>query len=63
MTLMKGVAPDLFDAIDSQHEKSLQKVKDDIVGKLTEANVAQDVIDKVVESTLDKIQEEFQENV
>lgn len=63
MTLMKGVAPDLFEAINSQHEKSLQKVKDDIVGKLTEANVAQDVIDKVVESTLDKIQEEFQENV
>lgn len=63
MTLMKGVAPDLFEVIDSQHEKSMQKVKNDIIKQLTEANVSQDVIDKVVESTLDKIQEEFQENV
>ena len=63
MTLMKGVAPDLFEVIDSQHEKSMQKVKDDIVGKLAEANVPQDVIDMVVESTLDKIQEEFQKKV
>ena len=63
MTLMKGVAPDLFEVIDSQHEKSMQKVKNDIIEQLTEANVSQDVIDKVVESTLDKIQEEFQENV
>ena len=63
MTLMKGVAPDLFEVIDSQHEKSMQKVKDDIVGKLAEANVPQDVIDMVVESTLDKIQEEFQKKI
>lgn len=63
MTLMKGVAPDLFEVIDCQHKKSMQKVKDDIVEKLTESNVSQDVIDKIVESTLDKIQEEFQENV
>ena len=63
MTLMKGVAPDLFEVIDSQHKKSMQKVKDGIVEKLTEANVSQEVINKVVESTLDKIQEEFQENV
>ena len=48
MTLMKGVAPDLFEVIDSQHEKSMQKVKDDIIEQLTEANVSQDVIDKVV---------------
>ena len=34
-----------------------------IVETLTESNVSQDVIDKIVESTLDKIQEEFQENV
>ena len=63
MTLMKGVAPDLFEVIDSQHEKSMQKVKDDIVGKLAEANLPQDVIDMVVESTLDKIQEEFHKKV
>ena len=63
MTLMKGVAPDLFEVIDNQHEKSMQKVKNDIVEQLTEANVSQDVIDKVVESTLDIIQEEFQEEV
>jgi hypothetical protein len=63
MTLMKGVAPDLFEVIDSQHKKSMQKVKDDIVEKLKESNVSQNVIDRIVESTLDKIQEEFQENV
>ncbi|WP_143005654.1 hypothetical protein [Prevotella communis] len=63
MTLMKGVAPDMFEIIDSQHKKSMQKVKDNIVEKLKESNVSQDVIDKVVESAQDKIQEEFQDNV
>lgn len=63
MTLMKGIDPILFEEIDNLHEKSMQKVKDNIVEKLTEANVSQDVIDKVVESSLDKIQEEFQESV
>lgn len=63
MTLMKGIDPILFEETDNLHEKSMQKVKDDIVEKLTEANVSQDVIDKVVESSLDKIQEEFQESV
>jgi hypothetical protein len=63
MTLMKGVAPDMFEIIDSQHKKSMQKVKDNIVEKLKESNVSQDVIDKVVESAQYKIQEEFQDNV
>lgn len=63
MTLMKGIAPELFDVVDGQLAESMQKVKDDIVEKLTKANVSQDVIDTIIESTQDKIQEEFQEKV
>ena len=63
MTLMKGIAPELFDVVDNQLVESMQKVKDDIVKKLTKANVSQDIIDTIVESTQDKIQEEFQEKV
>lgn len=63
MTLMKGIAPELFDVVDNQLVESMQKVKDDIVEKLTKANVSQDIIDTIVESTQDKIQEEFQEKV
>ena len=63
MTLMKGIAPELFDVVDNQLVESMHKVKDDIVEKLTKANVSQDIIDTIVESTQDKIQEEFQEKV
>ncbi len=63
MTLMKGIAPELFDVVESQLAESIQKVKDDVVEQLTKANVSQDIIDSVVESTQDKIKEEFQEKV
>ena len=63
MTLMKGIAPDMFKMAQYQNHKSIQAVKDGIVEKLKEANVEQKVIDSVINSEQDKIQEEFIDNI
>lgn len=63
MTMMKGIAPAFYSQILESHKSSLDKTKEKITALLSEAGVAQDILNRVADMETDDIQKSYDEEL
>ena len=63
MTMMKGIAPAFYSQILESHKNSLDKTKEKITAFLSEAGVAEDILNRVADMETDDIQKSYDEEL
>ena len=63
MTMMKGIAPAFYNQILESQKSSLEKVKEKIVAKLSEAGVSDDVLEQVTNLETDDIRKSYEDEI